>query len=390
MTTANLGSLFVFIRNGKSVRQQRDANGIPVSRIETISHGFIDPSRVGYAGIGLSEGRDWLLKEGDILFSHINSVEHVGKCAIYEGYPTQLVHGMNLLCLRPDPTKLWPKFALYLLRTPGFRAKLSNYINKAVNQASVSTTNLKQIKVCIPVLAEQRRIAAFLDQAEALRSKRRKTLAKLESLGVSVFLEMFGSPVVNPKSWPLRPIAKIGRVITGNTPSREVPEYFGNEIEWIKSDNLNSPQYLVTRSSEGLTQLGRSVARVTPRNSILVTCIAGSPSCIGNAGFADREVAFNQQINAIVPEIGNPHFIYALIRAGKKLIQQASTSGMKGMVSKSTFEKIMLPFPPLDLQELFASRIAAIENSRTVADSSLARIDALLSSIQHRAFRGEL
>ena len=57
---------------------------------------------------------------------------------------------------------------------------------------------------------------------------------------------------------------------------------------------------------------------------------------------ADREVAFNQQINAFVPEYGDPHFYYAHILVGKRLIEEASTAGMKGMVSKGRFEKIEL------------------------------------------------
>ena len=105
---------------------------------------------------------------------------------------------------------------------------------------------------------------------------------------------------------------------------------------------------------------------------------------------ADREVAFNQQINAFVPKIGNPHFYYAQMIVGKKLIQQASTASMKGMVSKGRFEKIYLIAPPEELQNEFAIRRSCIENIIMSNQASLSDLNSLFTSLQHRAFRGEL
>ena len=234
------------------------------------------------------------------------------------------------------------------------------------------------------------RIAEMLDRAEALRAKRRAALAQLDILTQSIFLDMFGDPATNPMGWIQRRIGDIGTVITGNTPPRAVPGNFGTEIEWIKSDNINTPNHYLTRADEGLSALGKSVARVAPPGSILVTCIAGSPECIGNAAMTDQEVAFNQQINALVPREIDVHFAYVHLLVGKKLVQQASTSGMKGMVSKSRFEGIKLICPPIRLQQRFASRFILVEKLRSINDNSFEDLDTLFVSLQHRAFRGEL
>ncbi|MGH7797867.1 MAG: restriction endonuclease subunit S [Candidatus Binatia bacterium] len=249
---------------------------------------------------------------------------------------------------------------------------------------------LKRAVVLLPPLADQRRIAEVLDRAEALRAKRRAALAQLDSLTQSVFLDLFGDPVINPKRWARKPVREIGRVITGNTPPRANPGNYGHAIEWIKSDNINTPHYYVTKAEEGLSESGKAMARIAPAGSILVTCIAGSPDCIGNAAMADREVAFNQQINAFIPEFGDPHFYYNQILVGKRLIQEASTAGMKGMVSKGRFEQIRLLVPPINLQREFAHRVSAVEKLKTAQRASLAELDALFASLQHRAFRGEL
>ncbi len=201
---------------------------------------------------------------------------------------------------------------------------------------------------------------------------------------------MFGDPVTNPKGWPLKRIGEFAKVVTGNTPPREIPEYYGSAIEWIKSDNVNTPHYFLTKAAEGLSESGMAVARTAPAGSILITCIAGSPDCIGNSAMADREVAFNQQINAVEPRIGHAHFLYAQIRLGKRLVQAATTGGMKGMVSKGRLEQVKLMFPPLELQRELAIRLSAAAACRDCQVASQSELDELFSSLQHRAFRGEL
>ena len=242
----------------------------------------------------------------------------------------------------------------------------------------------------MPPLPEQRRIAEILDKADTLRAKRCAALAQLDTLTQSIFLDMFGDPATNPRGWPQKAIGEIGSVITGNTPPRANPGHYGSAIEWIKSDNINTPHYYLTRAGEGLSESGKSVARTVPAGSILVTCIAGSPDCIGNAAMTDREVAFNQQINALVPHNGDSHFLYNQFLVGKRLVQQASTAGMKGIVSKGRFERIKLVIPPIKLQCDFTQRVLTVERLAAMHRASLAQLDALFASLQHRAFRGEL
>src|SRR5262249_51991334 len=161
---------------------------------------------------------------------------------------------------------------------------------------------------------------------DALRRKRREAIAKLDTLLQAVFLEMFGDPIINPKSWDRLPIDGFGSVTTGNTPSRARGDYYGPGIEWIKSDKINTPSHFLTPASETLSEAGQKVARTAPAGSVLVTCIAGTPHCIGNVAIADREVAFNQQINAISPrEPYDSAFLYTQILVGKRLVQNAST-----------------------------------------------------------------
>jgi type I restriction enzyme S subunit len=127
--TMTVERAFEFVRNGLSIQQDKSGDGLPITRIETISNWRVDLNRVGFAGIREKGNEKWLLRKGDILFSHINSVEHIGKCAVYEGIPEKLIHGMNLLAMRPRADILDPKFAYYAFGGKEFRNALTRFVN---------------------------------------------------------------------------------------------------------------------------------------------------------------------------------------------------------------------------------------------------------------------
>lgn len=104
----------------------------------------------------------------------------------------------------------------------------------------------------------------------------------------------------------------------------------------------------------------------------------------------DREVAFNQQINAVTPRIGDPHFWFGQIRAAKRLVQMASTESMKGMVSKTRFAAIRVMKPPDELQRRFAELSLRLRYLSEPNRAASTRTNSLFASIQERAFRGEL
>lgn len=211
---------------------------------------------------------------------------------------------------------------------------------------------LKECSVPKPAPDVQRRIATILDKAESLRRKRQEAIQLADEFLRATFFELVGDPTANPRVWPERSISEIGIVTTGNTPDRSIDANFGNAIEWIKSDNINTPSHWLTTAREGLSAIGMKRARIVSEGSTLMTCIAGSPSCIGNVAMTDRRVAFNQQINAITPKDDiDPKFLYLLLLFSKARIQATSTNSMKGMVSKGVLENVRLIWPPKSLQD---------------------------------------
>ena len=384
MRAVEFGTLFHFIRNGMNVKQDKSGNGLPITRIETISDAIVDETRVGFAGLQATDCRGWFLEAGDILFSHINSVDHVGKCAVYRGKPEKLVHGMNLLCLRSDTAKLLPEFAKYLIRGTEFRSRLSNFINKAVNQASVSIGNLKTIPVTVPPLAEQKRIAEILDKAEEIRAKRRAALAQLDSLTQSIFLEMFGDPVANPKGWSVNCLKDLGKVKTGGTPPSSKSGMYGGSIPFVTPGDLEKSDPV----KRMVTKEGAAEAETVRAGATLVCCIGAT---IGKMGKANQLSAFNQQLNAVewANRINDNYGLVAL-RFFKPLIVSWGASTTLPILKKSSFEKIEIPVPPIELQHEFTKRVTSVEKLKATQRASLAELDTLFASLQQRAFAGDL
>ncbi len=252
---------------------------------------------------------------------------------------------------------------------------------------------LKKTKIPLPENKEdQIRIANLLSQVESLIVKRQESIQLLEELLNSTFLDMFGDPVLNTKNFEPVTVKKFGKIITGNTPPRAENEYYDEKyIEWIKTSNIFSEKMFATTSKEYLSELGLAKGRYLKRGSLLVTCIAGSISSIGTAALVDRPVAFNQQINAIEPnEETNSYYLYWLFKIGKKYFQDQAGKGMKKIITKSTFEKIIFPKPPKPLQDKFAIIVQEVEKTKTIYQESLDELNQLFGALSQQAFKGEL
>lgn len=158
-----LNDLFLSIKNGKNVEQIDNGGKYKVSRIQTISDGTVDLNKVKYTNDEVNE--DDFLNKGDILLSHINSFDHLAKSAIFDKNE-KVVHGINLIKFSPNRTKIIPKYMAYYFKKEEFINTARSFAQRAVNQASIKISDLKNIEVYIPSLEEQKAIVAQIEQEE--------------------------------------------------------------------------------------------------------------------------------------------------------------------------------------------------------------------------------
>ena len=259
-------------------------------------------------------------------------------------------------------------------------------VNKAVMGLTLNKATLSEKEINIPNIEIQKKCACNLDKIDRIIDLKKQQLDQLDLLVRSLFIEMFGDPVENPKKWDIIQLHDRCDIVTGNTPAREKSEYYGNYIEWIKSDNINTDDMYLTVAEEYLSKKGLLVGRCVEAGSILMTCIAGSIGCIGNVGVANRKVAFNQQINAIVPNKDSNIFIYWLMVLSKKYIQGTVNMSLKGILSKGKLSELYFPFPPIELQHKFEKNAIVIDKSKLAVKKSLEELEVLKKSLMQKYF----
>ena len=213
-----LGSIFEKISNGTTANQVETEDGESVTRIETISNGYINFEKVGKINASDADKR-YLMEQGDILFSNINSVKHIGKVAYFNG-EKPLFHGMNLLLFRTNETYAHSKFIFNLMRSDDFRLEISKRVKPAINQASISGGDLKEINFLSPPLPEQKKIASILTSVDEVIENTQKQIDKLQDLKKATMNELLTKGIGHtefkdselgriPKSWDVRTIGDI-------------------------------------------------------------------------------------------------------------------------------------------------------------------------------------
>ena len=211
---AKIADAFPLIRNGTNIKQGLDDSGYPITRIETISNRTVDRGKMGYAGItDITKYSDYVLQDGDILMSHINSETHLGKVARYEKHEGEtIIHGMNLLCLRPNKKLVDSRYASYYLSSEAFLHQIPGITKKSVNQASFNVAALKELTFPISSMEVQQTVADILDKANEFIALRKEQLAKLDELIKARFVELFGDLKSNPMEWPVVPFTEFAKI----------------------------------------------------------------------------------------------------------------------------------------------------------------------------------
>lgn len=166
--------------------------------------------------------------------------------------------------------------------------------------------------------------------------------------------------------------------MTGNTPSRAVKEYYGKHIEWIKSDNITTDSLYLTTASEYLSETGSQVGRIVPAGAILMTCIAGSLNTIGNVAISDRNVAFNQQINAFIPHEYETLFLCYLLKLLKPQLHEAASSALKCILNKGNLESFVAIVPERGLQKEFSFFANQADKSKFVAHQATLSTESMI------------
>ena len=374
--------------------QGRSNGKYPLAKVGDISRGGRSGEAVLSSAdhfvdeIDLERLRAKPIPAGSVLFAKIGEAIRQNHRVI-AGCP--LLIDNNAMAAIPGP-EIESRYLYYFLRTVDFYR-----IASATTVPALRKSELERIGVPLFALPEQRRIAEVLDRAEALRAKRRAALAQLDTLTQSIFLDLFGNPATNPKQWTRLPLGKV--IATGPQNGIYKPSSdYGSGTPILRIDAFydgavtNLASLKRVRVSESERQLYGLHCGDVVVNRVNSMEYLGKSALIPDL---DEPTIFesNMMRFSVDGEQVEPKYVVEFLQT--QFIKRQILTAAKNAVNQSSINQqdvtgFLINIPPLSLQQTFVTQAAAVDKLKSAHRASLAKLDALFASLQHRAFRGEL
>ncbi|MDI9258186.1 restriction endonuclease subunit S [Flavobacterium sedimenticola] len=374
-------------------------DGARVIRITNVQKGKIvdnDPKLYPYSE--LSNLDNYKIDENDILMSLTGNVGRVGK------FPKELLPAyinQRVCRIKPKSDNLSDNYLYHFLNSDIFENDaIRNSAGAA--QLNLSTNWVLDYEIPLPDLPTQQKIAAILDKADELRQYNQQLIEKYDALTQSLFLEMFGDPINNPKKWKVNKLKEIStKIHSGNTPKGGSEVYVDKGITFFRSQNVwkNKLVYEDIAFIDQLTH-DKMLKSSLKHGDILMTKtgrINTENSSLGRAAMylgEDDKANINGHVYLIrlKKDIINEFVLHILTtKEYRGYIRSVCVGGIdKRQLNKEHIEEFPILNPPIELQNQFAERIQVIETQKQKAQEALAKSEALFQGLLQQAFKGEL
>jgi len=403
-----LNTVLKLIRNGLVYKQNKEGVGYPISRIETISNEKIDPNKIGYVNsLKEEEIREYQLITGDILFSHINSVAHIGKTALYENYPELLIHGMNLLVLRSDKQKIDPYFLLYLLKLYRKVGIFKSIAKKAVNQASINQKELGKLKIPLPPLPKQKKIAEILSTVDKAIETVDTAIAQTERLKKGMMQELLSKGIGHkefkdtkigriPKEWE---VVRLGDIIELKSGLYfKFSEFSKDGVRCFKIDNVGFGKILW----DTITFLPKNYLSIYPdlilnEGDIVMALnrpIINGKLKVGILKKEDTPSILYQRVGKIIfknkNKLNNYYLFHVFIgRYFKQQLSRFLVGTDQPYIRNSSLLKIQIPLPPLPEQKKIAEILSTVDKKLELERERKKKLERIKKGLMNDLLTGK-
>ena len=328
------------------------------------------------------------LNEGDILVSTANSWNLVGKCCWVPELQWPATLGGFISALRADTRKIDPRFLYHWLATDITQARVRSCARQTTNIANLSIPQCLEIEISLPLLEEQQRISAILDQADELRGKRQRALDRLSQLGNAIFIEMFGDPVQNPFDLPVRRLGDVGSLDRGVSKHRprNDPALLGGVHPLIQTGDVANADGYIRHFSSTYSDLGLRQSRKWPVGTLCITIAAN----IGKTAILGIEACFPDSVVGFSPGSStNAEYVQHWMGRIQKRLEEIAPQSAQKNINLAILRALPIPVPPVDDQKKFALRIQALEAQKESLRRARDEADLLFASLQNHALGGE-
>ena len=308
---------------------------------------------------------------GTVLFSFKLSIGKVGRTSI-PMYTNEAIASLPI----KNEDLIDPRYLMYYLKE--IAPNLTG--DRAVMGATLNKQKLKEIKISLPPVNEQRRIAKILDQSTNLQIKQnalKKTLLNLEK---NIFVDFFGDPLFNPKSLPLVPLEKLGKLGRGISKHRprNDPSLLGGPYPLVQTGDISNSYGIINSFHSTYSELGKKQSKLWEKGTLCITIAAN----IAKTGILEVDACFPDSIVGFTSE--NPDNIYYvrtwLSFLQKTLEQQAPESAQKN-INLRILRELKVPYPPLDQMRRFSFAVKSLEKLKLKANEKTKRLNHLFASL---------
>ncbi|WP_396231287.1 restriction endonuclease subunit S [Acinetobacter baumannii] len=337
-----------------------------------------------------------IIKPKDVLISIAGSIGR--SCVVPDNAP-DLNCNQAVCIIRCNIEKILPEYLSYWLGSEIARSQISNSKVTGVIQ-NLSLTQVKALKIDLPPLAEQCRIASILDKAYELRQKRQQAIKKLDQLLQATFIDMFGDPKTNPYNFDIRKLSEF--YINSKNGTKCGPfgsalkrhEYVENGIPVWSMDVITLGGAFIDKPSLWVTsEKFKELESYSVEQGDVIISRAGT---VGKMGVVhsqhEKSLISTNLIRVRFGKMLLPEYFVALMTYCKHRLSRLQTGADGAFTHMSTgiLDNLEFPYPPIEKQKQFVDFLHMVNNNKEILLKSDKRINELFSAVQNQAFSGTL
>ncbi|MFG0607563.1 restriction endonuclease subunit S [Vibrio mimicus] len=374
-----------------------DCDGPLFLRITDLGDDGVNWSKVPRCVCDDKQKQKNLLEKGDIVFARTGAT--TGKSCLISEVGEDTVFASYLIRVRPTK-KIHSPFLAYFFKSPNYWHQIGG-MSSGATLPGVNASKLSELEIPLPPLDEQKRIAAILDKADAIRQKRKQAISLADEFLRSVFLDMFGDPVTNPKGWSRKEIKEgVSRITSGWSAKGDSRPCGQGEVGVLKISAVTSGEFKPKENKfveKHIIPEGKNLifpkkgdllfSRANTRELVAATCIV--PKDCDDVFLPDKLWNIELSSEELMPE-----YFHMLLQDDKfkeTLTSQATgSSGSMLNISKQKFETTLAPFAPIDLQMKFKNIYWQLKDNAAKMKNSEDYLIEQFNALSQKAFSGQL
>lgn len=255
---------------------------------------------------------------------------------------------------------------------------------------SIRLSDIANMRVPLPPMIDQRRVAEVLDKANVVLRKRNAAIACLQAASDVLFREEFGDPLASGRGWPVARLGDLVRVRRGGSP-RPIESYLGGDVNWIKiGDATEGSSIFIDRCSDTIKREGLKKTVFLKAGSLIV---ANSGVSLGFARILRIDGAIHDgwlALDEIDEDKLHKVFLLKLVNSLTQHLRSIAPAGTQPNLNTDLVKSLRIAVPPIGLQRAFADHVLRLESLRNSQLASLRSIETLVGSLRGDAFAGQL